>query len=386
MLECQSGDRGAGNAHNPRAVHRYHRQTLLPPIGLAGQERLRSSHALIVGCGALGSAIADTLARGGVGTLTIVDRDVVEITNLQRQVLFDEDDLADGMPKAEAARRKLSRVNSDVAVHAVVEDFTARNAERLAGGCDLILDGLDNFQARYLINDLAVARGVPYVYGGAVATTGASMTVLPHPACRRTPAPGGHIAWTDAQATSCLRCVFPEAPPAGASPTCDTAGVLAPVVAIVAAHQSTQAIKLMTGNIDAVDRSLLSIDVWTNETRRFDMSKARTAGRCPCCVDGRFEHLDAVHVDADTALCGRGAVQITPSRGGAVDLDGVLSGLSSHGAFERKAYVVRGTFAHERGDDGAAIELTVFQDGRALVKGLGAVEAARSIYARYVGM
>jgi adenylyltransferase/sulfurtransferase len=361
---------------------RYHRQQLLPWIGGPGQDRLRRAHALVVGCGALGSVIVDALARAGVGTLTIVDRDVVEVTNLQRQILFDEADVAAGTPKAEAARAKVARINRQVVVHAHVDDFGPGNAESILGDASVIIDGLDNFETRYLVNDLAVKHGRAYVYGGAVGTTGASMTILPPVAARAE----GAIAWTDADATPCLRCVFPEAPPPGATPTCDTAGVLGPVVLMVAAHQAAQAIKLLTGNVAALDRKLLSIDAWTNEIRRFDLGRAAAA--CPCCGERRFEHLEGRAASATTSLCGRGAVQITPPRDGrrrTIDLAEAARRLAPHGSFTHNGFLVRGRFARERGTKGEPVELTLFPDGRAIIKGVTEPEEARSVYARYVG-
>ncbi len=379
---------------------RYHRQMLLPGIGPEGQERLARARALVVGCGALGSVIVDTLARAGVGALAIVDRDVVEVTNLQRQVLFDEADVAAGVPKAEAAKRAVAAINRQVRVDAHVDDFNWRNAEVLVDGADVILDGLDNFETRYLLNDLAVKHGLPYVYGGAVGTTGVSMTVLPHPAaaCPRA-ATGRLVRWAADASTPCLRCVFPEAPPPGSSPTCDTAGVLGPVVNMIASHQAAQAIKLLTGNLDAVDRSLLSVDVWTNETRRFDVSEARAAGACPCCGEGSFTYLEGASTSTTISLCGRNAVQITPAAAPAagvtatataapatvIDLTTAAARLAPHGTFTCNAFLLRGTLSAERGPTGDPIELTLFPNGRAIIKGTPEPEMARSIYAKYVG-
>ncbi len=343
---------------------RYHRQMLLPGLGEAGQRRLGDGHALIVGCGALGTVIADALVRAGVGTLTIVDRDTVELTNLQRQVLFTEQDVARTMPKAEAARARLAQINSQVAVHAHVDDFNPTNAERYAEGATILMDGLDNFETRYLMNDLAVKRRVPYVYAGAVATGGMSMPILPHDG-------------------PCLRCVFPEPPPPGSHPTCDTAGVLGSAVMIIAAHQAAQAIKLLTGNLDAVDRSLYSIDVWANTTRRFDMRGARHAD-CPCCGQGCFEYLAGECGSSATPLCGRNAVQITPAgRAAEADLDlaCLAERLAAHGEFRHNGYLLHGRLD----EDGGPLELTVFPDGRAIIKGTTHPETARSVYARYVG-
>ena len=379
---------------------RYHRQMLLPGIGPEGQERLARARALVVGCGALGSVIVDTLARAGVGALAIVDRDVVEVTNLQRQVLFNEADVAAGVPKAEAAKRAVAAINRQVRVDAHVDDFNWRNAEVLVEGAEVILDGLDNFETRYLLNDLAVKHGLPYVYGGAVGTTGVSMTVLPHPAAAGPRAPTERlVGWAADASTPCLRCVFPEAPPPGSSPTCDTAGVLGPVVNMIASHQAAQAIKLLTGNLEAVDRSLLSVDVWTNETRRFDVSEARAAGACPCCGEGSFTYLEGASTSTTISLCGRNAVQITPAAAPAagvtatataapatvIDLTTAAARLAPHGTFICNTFLLRGTLSAERGPTGDPIELTLFPNGRAIIKGTPETEMARSIYAKYVG-
>jgi adenylyltransferase/sulfurtransferase len=371
-------------------LERYHRQILLPAIGEAGQRRLLEGHALVAGCGALGTMIADALARAGVGTLTIVDRDTVELTNLQRQVLFDESDVAGTVPKARAAADKIARINTGITVHAHVDDLNHRNVDRFAKEADVILDGLDNFETRYLLNDLAVSRGLPFVYGGAVATSGMSMAILPHSA-RRTAASAPSITWDDTQATPCLRCVFPDAPPPGVAATCETAGVLGPAVAIVAAHQVAQAIKLLTGNLDALDRSLLSIDVWRNRTQRFDIAGARDVGTCPCCAEGRFEFLAGETASATTALCGRNAVQITPPTpptpaDPGLDLAQVATRLGAHGDFRHNGYLVHGRFRAETDDRGDPLELTLFPDGRAIIRGTTEPEAARSIYAKYVGV
>ncbi len=369
-------------------LDRYHRQILLPGIGEAGQRRLLDAHALVVGCGALGTMIVDALARAGVGTISIVDRDTVELSNLQRQVLFDEADVEQTMPKAEAARAKIRRINSDVTVHAHVDDFNHRNAERHVEGADIILDGLDNFETRYLLNDLAVKRGLPYIYGGAVATGGMSMAILPHPRHRGSDATRRYVEWDEHRSTPCLRCVFPEAPPPGASATCDTAGVLGPAVAIIAAHQAAQAIKLLTGNVDALDRSLLSIDLWENLTRRFDVSGARGSGQCPCCVEGALDFLAGETASAATSLCGRNAVQITPAdtapRGERLDLARLAQRLSAHGEFTHNGYLLHGRFSGREAGNGP-LELTLFPDGRAIIKGTTEPETARSVYARYVG-
>ena len=366
------------------SLDRYHRQMLLAGIGKSGQERLRAAHALVVGCGALGSVIIDSLARAGVGKLTIIDRDIIEITNLQRQILYDEKDVAQGMPKAEAAKRRIHQINSEVEVEAHADDFSHRNADAFIQGVDIILDGLDNFETRYVLNDLAVMRGLPYIYGGAVATSGVALTILPHPR-KRVQESRSCVQWSAEQATPCLRCVFPDAPPPGATPTCDTAGVLGPIVSIIASHQAAQAIKLLTGNIQALDRSLLSLDLWTNQWRQFDVSEARDSSNCICCMQGNFEHYQGSPASMTTSMCGRHAVQITPVADGEIDLASFAARLTPHGKFTHNEFLLRGEFRSERGDGGQPIELTLFPNGRAIIKGTHEPEVARSIYAKYVG-
>ncbi len=353
---------------------------LLPDIGEAGQRRFLESHAMLVGCGALGCVIADQLARAGVGTMTIVDRDIVETTNLQRQMLYDERDAAEGLPKAEAARRRLSQINSSITVRALVADFNSDTAEgilstspppsvRLSVSPSLLLDGTDNFETRYLLNDLAVKHGVPLIYGGAVGTRGMQMTVIPG----RTP---------------CLRCVFPEPPAPGTAATCDTAGVLAPAAAIVASCQATDAIKLLVGRPDLIPATLLEFDLWTTHRRRIDLSTHPRGGDCPCCGLRRFEYLDGQRTQSALTLCGRGATQVSPphGHGGGVDLRALASRLAAHGAFSVNEFLLRGDLARERTERGDPVSLTVFSDGRAIIRGAPTPEQARSIYARYVGV
>lgn len=358
---------------------------LLAEIGETGQRRLRDASVLIVGCGALGSASAELLARAGVGELHLVDRDLVEPTNLQRQLLYGEDDAARGRPKAEAARARLEAINREVRVRAWVDDFTAENARDYADGVDLLIDGLDNFETRFILNDLAVEQGVPYCYGGAVGTAGMAMSILPRrrgksPPSRRRPR---MELYPDEAATPCLRCLFPTLPPPGSSPTCDTAGVLGTVTATVAARQATDAIKLLTGNHARIGRGLWSIDLWAG-TAHFAAIGHGPEDACVCCGGRRFEHLEAAGGGA-TVLCGRNAVQIVPASRGAVDLDALAARLAAHGAFARDGDRIRGEVARERGDAGEAIELTVFADGRAIVRGSTEVERARAVYAKYVG-
>ncbi|MCC6676335.1 MAG: ThiF family adenylyltransferase [Phycisphaerales bacterium] len=355
---------------------RYHRQMLLAGIGEAGQRALLASRVVIIGCGALGCASADLLARAGVGELTLIDRDVVELTNLQRQTLYCEADAAEGAPKAEAAARRLADVNSAIRIRPVIADVTHRNVERLvglgggsgAGGPVVLVDGTDNFHTRYLLNDAAVKHGAPYIYGGAVGTTGMVMPVLPG----RGP---------------CLRCIFDEPPAAGTTPTCDTAGVLGPVVAMVAAAQAAEAIRVLVAGPASVEPGLLEFDAWNGRVRRIEVGSARRA-ECAACGRGRYEYLDGSRAEDTAVLCGQRAVQVWPDSaqaGGLVDLKGLAARLREHGPVTAHEYLLRARLERERGREGAVIELTVFADGRAVVRGTGEVSEARAIYARYVG-
>ena len=344
-------------------IDRYHRQTLLPQIGPEGQKRLAAARVLLVGCGAIGSVVADQLVRGGVGTLVIADRDVVELTNLQRQVLFDEEDAQEEAPKAVAAARRLSRVNSGVVVEPVVSDVHAGNVEQIAGleprdrPVDLIVDGSDNAETRYVLNDVSVKHGVPWVYGACVGEEGRVMAVQPP----RTP---------------CLRCVFPEAPTPGELPTCDTSGVLGPVAAVVGAMQAAAAIKLLVGA--HVKPSLLTIDGWGGRFHLIDLSKGKRAD-CVTCGRQKFEWLTTTG-GGSTSLCGRNAVQVWPQTSGQVDLAALAQKLSAAGTVERTPHLLRCNFPDQR-----QLRLTVFPDGRAIVHGTDDLNRARSVYARYVG-
>ena len=364
---------------------RYHRQTLLPGFGEEGQLKLLNSSALIVGCGALGTVIANMLARAGVGHLIIVDRDFIEMTNLQRQVLFDEQDVADAIPKAEAAKRKIAGINSQVRVDAVVEDVNHSNIERLIamgknnGKVDIILDGVDNFETRYLVNDAAVKHGIPYVYGGAVGTIGATYAILPHTVA-------GNATWENvggtSYATPCLRCIFEQAPPPGLNPTCDTAGVIGPVVSIISNYQCIEAMKILTGNWKNVSPTMLNVDVWDNIVRQFKVKKAYDVGECVCCKKRDFEFLDGKFGSSTTTLCGRNAVQITQRiADGKLNFDEIAARLRSHGKVVANKFMLRADIT----DNGEPYELTLFTDGRAIVKGTKEANTAKSIYAKYVG-
>jgi adenylyltransferase/sulfurtransferase len=336
---------------------RYSRQVLFEGIGPEGQRRLGRSSALIIGCGALGSILAETMVRAGVGRVTIADRDFVEFSNLQRQVLFDEDDARQSLPKAAAAEKKLRRINSSVTVEGVVTDVTAKNIAGLSNGFDLILDGSDNFEARYLINDLSVRDGLPWIYGAAVGSYGLTMNILPGE-------------------TACLRCVFETAPPPGSSPTCDTAGVIAPVVGVIASLQSGEALKLLAGSRDKMSRDLLAVDIWEGRIDRIHVRR-RPGADCPACGLRRFDSLEGEAASSTTTLCGRNSVQVTPSGGGVVDLESIAKKLEALGKVTANRFLVRAKVGEN--------ELTVFSDGRAIVGGTKSPSMARALYARFVG-
>lgn len=360
-------------------LSRYQRQMLLAGFGADGQRRLLDSTVMIVGCGALGCVVADLLARAGVGHLVIIDRDYVELSNLQRQSLFDERDVADAMPKAQAARRRIADINSDIRVTAIVDDVNHSNIERYASGVDLFIDGLDNIETRYLVNDLAVKSGRPYIYGAAVATTGMAMPILPHTLRR-------DAAWetsaVDDFATPCFRCLFEEAPPPGSSATCDTVGVIGPAIGVIANFQVAEALKILTGNFARVSRTLLTLDLWANELLPLKVSDAYASGDCPCCKQRRFEYLEGAAGSSAAVLCGRDAVQLRHRQhADGIDLDGLARRLQRHGTVKSNEFMLRA----EVTDNDKRYELTLFLDGRAIIKGTDDAGVARSVYARFVG-
>jgi adenylyltransferase/sulfurtransferase len=335
---------------------RYSRQARFWPVGAAGQARLGAARVAVIGCGALGSAAVELLARGGIGELIIVDRDLVELSNLQRQVLFEEADAAAQAPKAVAAAGAVGRINSQVKVRPLIADVTPANVEGIVAGAQVVIDGTDNFETRYLVNDACVKHGLPWVYGGAIGSTGMAMAILPGE-------------------TPCLRCLFPDGQPDGAVGTCETVGVLGAIVSLVAAIQVAEATKILLGHLGHVGRGLATFDLWSN-----DYLLATGLPRqpdCPCCAQRRFDYLEARATSQSTTLCGRDAVQVSPARPLQLDLVALGRRLEPAGKVTASPYLVRLAV------DG--MELTVFADGRALVKGTGDQAVARSFYARYVG-
>jgi molybdopterin/thiamine biosynthesis adenylyltransferase len=335
------------------AESRYSRQSRFAPLGEEGQRRISAARVALVGLGALGSVQAELLARAGVGTLRLLDRDFVEASNLQRQTLYDEADAAEALPKAVAAARRLARVNSLIQLEPVVADLTPQNCGELLEGMDLILDGTDNFEARYLINDFAVQHGIPWIYGAAVGSYGIKLAVVPG-------------------RTACFRCVYPESP-RGAQPTCETDGVLGPVTATIGALQAGDALKILSRGVEVVASKLTTVDVWTGEIRQ-TAPPARDPD-CPCCVRREFPHLEGKH-RAPISLCGRNAVQIH-ERSRPVDLVELAQRLGALAPVRVNEFALRAVLD--------PYELTVFADGRAIVKGTTDTGIARGVYARYVG-
>lgn len=334
-------------------TERFSRQVLFPGIGLEGQARLADSHVAIVGCGATGAAAASLLARAGVGKLTLIDRDFVEESNLQRQILFDEQDARDALPKAFAARQKIALFNSGTVIRDHVADLVPANVEELLEGTSIVLDATDNFETRYLINDFAVQQARPWIYAAAIGSYAVTMNVLPGE-------------------TACLACIFPQ-PPAGTTETCDTAGILNSAVNFAASLEVTEAIKFLTGKPEAMRRSLLSYDLWTNE--HSEITAASPRDDCRVCIGRNFDYLRGLGRPHIT-LCGRNSVQIHEHHR-PVDLQQVASRLKPLGEVRVNTLLLQ----FRKGDHA----ITLFQDGRAVVQGTSDITLARTLYARYIG-
>jgi molybdopterin-synthase adenylyltransferase len=337
------------------SADRYSRQTLFRPIGKEGQDRLRAASVAIIGCGALGSTLANNLCRAGIGRLVIADRDYIEINNLQRQILFDEDDIARRLPKAVAAAEKLQRINSEVGVEALVEDINADGIEALVQDVDLVLDATDNFATRYLLNDACVKHGRPWIYSGVIASYGVTLNIIPGE-------------------TPCLRCIYPEMPLPGTTATCDTAGILNGIVGAITGVASTEALKILL-NSDKISRDMFWMDVWENTSERIELPRYAD---CPTCGQHHYEFLDALAGTDSTSLCGRDAVQVrSGKRGDRINLPQLAERLRPVGQVSFNAYLLRLMV------DG--YDVTVFPDARAIIKGTDNEMVARSIYARYIG-
>ena len=339
----------------PSPAGRYSRQELFAGIGPEGQDKIRAAQVVVVGCGALGSALAEMMVRAGVKRLVVVDRDYVEESNLQRQSLFEEQDAAQGLPKAVAAEARLRRINSGVEVKGVVADVAPDTVDDLLRGADLVLDGTDNFEARFLVNDVCVREGIPWVYGACVGAYGLALLVRP-------------------RVSPCLRCVLEEMPPPGSGPTCDTAGVVAPIVHVVAGLQAGEALKVLAGRTESLLAGVVTVDLWQGLFEVMDLRAQ--APSCPACTQGRYDYA-AASAQGTAVLCGRDAVQVRAPRGTRVDLRALAARLAPAGTVTANEHLVRFV-----GGDG---ELVVFADGRAIVKGVKDAAQARGLYAKYVG-
>ncbi|MDI6723693.1 MAG: ThiF family adenylyltransferase [Methanobacterium sp.] len=334
---------------------RYARQEILQNIGDYGQKKLAKSHVIIIGCGALGTVAANNLTRAGIGKISILDRDFVELNNLQRQLLFDEKDV--GEPKAIAATRKLESINSEIEIIPLVKDLNHTNVEEIIKDADLVLDGTDNIQTRMLINDVCVREKIPWIYTGAIGTSGMTMNILPGAAC--------------------IRCLYPSIPKPGALPTCDTMGVLNTITVIMGSMASTQAIKILLGEAkpeNEHDSSLIVYDTWSNS---FDNIIVRKNEKCECCSNGNFDFLNSEDREVITSLCGKNAIQITPANAKEINLRELASKLEHLGSVKCADFIL--LFKMEKN------EISVFRDGRAIIKGTNDKNVAKSIYARYIG-
>jgi adenylyltransferase/sulfurtransferase len=339
------------------ALDRYSRQFILPGWGREGQERLSKKTAAVIGCGALGSHIAAHLVRAGVGRLILADRDFVEWHNLPRQALYSESDAAGAEPKAVAAARRLRHLNSLVEIEEHVVDVNADTVENLIDGADVVLDGADNFEVRYLVNEACVKRGIPWVYGGVLGTYGLSAPILPGD-------------------TPCLRCLLGPMPPPGSVPTCETAGVLGTAVAVIAALEATEALKILLDQRDAVLRSLTMIDLWSGDFERAQTQRGRDP--CPVCDEGLYDLLNSERGSMAVTLCGRQAVQISPRPVMNLALDALAERLALQGPVSVNEYLLR--------LEAGGCQITLFPDGRAIIKGTDDPVKARALYARYVGV
>ncbi len=340
---------------NALTADRYSRQERFAPLGPEGQQRLAKARVLVVGCGALGSVIAERLARAGVGMLRVVDRDWVELSNLQRQTLFTERDAREARPKAVAAAEMLRQINSQITIEAHVEDVQFDNIQRLADGCELIMDGTDNFEIRFLVNDYCVKHDVPWVHGGCLGASGQVLTILPGE-------------------TACFRCLVPELPPRESLQTCDTAGALGPAVGLVSCLQAAEALKLLSGNRQASCRKLMVLDTWHTELRLIGLARQP---HCPACGQRHFPFLSGEIRTESTIMCGKNAVQFSSPQWSHETLEEIANKLMPLGSVEQNGFFVRLPLAD--------YTLTIFRGGRTIIEGTTSEAEAKSVLARTLG-
>ena len=338
--------------------NRYARQILFYGIGEARQKTLREKSAAIVGCGALGCTSANLLVRSGLGYLKIIDRDFIEESNLQRQSLFDEEDINKNLPKAIAAQKKLEKINPHVRIKAFVTDLNPSNINNTLRDADVIIDGTDNFETRFLLNDFCVKNCIPWIYGACIGSIGMTMNIIP-------------------SKTPCLRCVLEDIPPFGTTETCDTAGIIAPIASLIASIQAAEALKILTGNFDVLSKGLLKIDLWRNEIKKLHIEDIREKSDCVTCKQHHYEFLSKDRYSMTTALCGRNAVQILQREMANIDFTKLAERLNKVGEVSFNNFILRLKIDK--------YELAVFPDGRSIISGTNDVSVARGIYAKYIG-
>jgi adenylyltransferase/sulfurtransferase len=338
---------------------RYERQELFYGIGKEGQKKLREKSVVLVGCGALGCTSANLLVRSGIKRLKIIDRDYIEESNLQRQSLFDEDDIKENLPKAVAAQRKLQKIDPDVSISYDVADLNPSNIETLLENFHIVIDGTDNFETRFLINDFCVKKQIPWIYGACIGSVGLTMNII-------TPK------------TPCLRCILEEVPPIGSSETCDTAGIIAPIACCIASIQVAEALKILTDDFDSMSKCLLIIDLWRNETKKLRVDTIKEKSDCIVCKHRRFEFLNSNKHSMTTSVCGRNSIQILPHNGAKINLTELASRLKKIGSVSYNSYLLR--FKIDR------YELSVFPDGRSIISGTNDAPTAKGLFTKYIGI
>jgi adenylyltransferase/sulfurtransferase len=342
-----------------QSLERYSRQILFQHIGGERQKVLMNSSAVVIGCGALGTVSSSYLTRAGIGQIRIIDRDFIEESNLQRQILFDENDISENLPKAIAAQRKLQKINTKVKIEGIVTDVNYANIEELTQGVDIIIDGTDNFETRFLINDFCVKNSVPWIYGACIGGRGVVMNIIP-------------------SETPCLRCVFETMPQIGSFPTCDTAGVIGPIAGIIASIQVTEAIKILSEDYESINKTLIEIDVWNTKFRQIDVSGLKELNNCPTCKLHNYTFLEAEDGVMATFLCGKNAVQVMSRNRGNIDLRQLEQRLGSVADVSCNAFMLKFKVKDH--------EFTVFPDGRAIITGTADSSTAKTLYSKYLGM
>lgn len=340
-------------------LERYSRQILFQHIGEERQKVLLKSSAVVIGCGALGTVSSSYLTRAGIGQIRIIDRDFIEECNLQRQILFDENDISDNLPKAIAAQRKLQKINSKIQIEGIVTDINYSNIDELIDGVDIVIDGTDNFETRFLINDFCVKNSIPWIYGACIGSRGLIMNIIP-------------------SETPCLRCVFETMPQIGSFPTCDTAGVIGSIASIIASLQVTEAIKILTDDYISLNKKLLEIDVWATKFKQIDVSGLKELNNCPTCKLHNYNFLEAEDGVMTTFLCGKNAVQVMSRNTGNIDLKQLEHRLGSIAVVNRNAFMLKFKVKEHN--------FTVFPDGRAIITGTNNSSIAKNLYSKYLGM